>query len=1121
MEANSLKSQASRILFALVMGMACTAALGVPTPLTGDQPTPVEKVRADNPRVVPLTGTWAFQLTHGRETLGGYQPGSALGPAEASSEENGHDPQAPLRESDSRWCAQDATFPQWWMVDLGSARSLKRMTIRWESDAAPYQFRIEGSADRKTWLLLADRSAGQSGDGDISLAATPVQWLRVTVLGTAGYDHHWWASIRRVRIFPGDGNAETEWTSPAAVLPKQSELSAFAQPGLDDRGWSSLAVPGNWEMEGFSRPTYGGPDATVGLYRRWVDIPASFAGQRVIWHFDGVNNGAEIFVNGVRAGYHESGFTAFDMDVTDAIRPGERNLLALRVAKTTPTAVLDKGDFWCLGGINRETYLVAAPPTHVGDVTVVTDLDPNYRDATLKLAVQVSGKANSAVRVTGSLFDFAGAAIPNVSLSASGVLDGQGEATLHLTSAVAAPRLWSAEKPALYYVVLALSSEGRAVEHVEERFGFRKIGIRNGVVLWNGVPIKCTGTCRHEEWAAYGHALTEECWQTDIRLMKAANINAVRTSHYNHAARFLELCEEKGIYVLDEVPGCWWDVHDPALKDAFLKRSAETLARDKNRPCVLAWSMGNESGYGPDNLAGFEYMKAHDPTRPAFISQGGPWDNRALDFADYHYPSIGDVKRIATEYDRRTIPAVFTEQPHIFYIKEAEDYDYGVDDLWGNALKSNWDVVWKADGILGSFVWEWQDQGLADKYPDRGAGLRNNNNKGIVDGYRNPKPEYWQVKMEYSPVTTGAREIDPVGGSCAVPLENRYSFTDLSELTCNWEALAGEKILSSGQMHIACPPRSSVNAEFPATAGMDTLRIEFIHPDGRSIYAARLRVKGFEPPPPPPLSRGGDVTYLEKDQQLLVSTAGTVLNIDERSGMIQSWGIGGQPVVVGGPILNLGEARVTHGEHDARDFIFSDQPPLLRNAVVSAKSEGDSVDVSIRCDVLMAGDSQPRGEFSYSLVVHPDAEADLAWSLKWTARAANAWELGIKLPLLARLDQMSWSRHGLWTEYPPDYIGQADGSVNADDISFASTKRDTRWVSMTGGGSFGLAALAGDQPLHVRAHHNGEQTMLFLSSAIAPPHDFSLNLLPWDEIHLAAGRTFTGGCRLRIISRGP
>ena len=199
---------------------------------------------------------------------------------------------------------------------------------------------------------------------------------------------------------------------------------------------------------------------------------------------------------------------------------------------------------------------------------------------------------------------------------------------------------------------------------MQERFGFRQIENRNGVLLWNGVPIKCTGTCRHEEFSPYGHALTEDCWKTDIALMKAANINAIRTSHYNHSARFLELCDEAGFYVLDEVPFCWV-ADDPvvSLKNtnavwAFILRSKETLARDKNRPCVMAWSIGNESGYGPNAQSAFDYMKANDPTRPAFISQQNLGKNPRTDFEDFHYPPIPELRSLATNSNRLKIPAI-------------------------------------------------------------------------------------------------------------------------------------------------------------------------------------------------------------------------------------------------------------------------------------------------------------------------------------------------------------------------------------------------------------------------------------------------------------------------------
>ena len=299
-----------------------------------------------------------------------------------------------------------------------------------------------------------------------------------------------------------------------------------------------------------------------------------------------------------------------------------------------------------------------------------------------------------------------------------------------------------------------------------------------------------------EEWAAYGHALTEKCWRTDLTLMKGCNINAIRTSHYNHAARFLELCDEMGIYVLDEVPACWCNLRPEAKRCLGAADTKETLDRDQNKPCVLAWSLANESGYGPNAAAMLDYCKANDPTRPAFVSQCGPWDNPKIDFVDTHYPSIEEVRRLAADPLRKTTPLVMTEQPHIFYVADGLNYDYGEKDYWGQVLASNWSVVWPTDSILGSFIWEWQDQGIADKFPGGKGhelnGLRGNNTKGIVDGYRNTKPEYWNIKMVYSPVTTSAVETAIVDAKlqsfrCRTATPSPIS----PKLTCKWQAMSG------------------------------------------------------------------------------------------------------------------------------------------------------------------------------------------------------------------------------------------------------------------------------------------------------------------------------------------
>ena len=419
-----------------------------------------------------------------------------------------------------------------------------------------------------------------------------------------------------------------------------------------------------------------------------MDVPASFAGQRVLWHFDAVYDGAEVFVNGRRCGYHESGFTAFDIDVTSALKPGEKNLFAIRVYKKTSSGNLDKGDFWCLGGIPRETYLVALPPLHVDDVTVVTELDANYKNATLKSTVRIAGSAGAHFNLTGELYSLDGVKVALPAMSQTADIGADGSATIELAAPVTAPKLWSAEKPNLYYVFYRLSDGNKTVERVQDRIGFRKVEIKDGVMQVNGVPVKLTGVCRHDEFSPFGHALTDDCWKKDIALMKAANVSAIRTSHYNDAARFLELCDEAGFYVLDEIPSCWVadEIRNTNRTWAYIFRSKETLDRDKNRACVVVWSCGNESSYGVNNQAELDYVKAHDSTRPALISQVNMGQSPKTDFDDYHYPPVPQMKTMLKSPNRAKVPAIYTEIG-------------GIEDPWGKILADNWDPIWSSDGI--------------------------------------------------------------------------------------------------------------------------------------------------------------------------------------------------------------------------------------------------------------------------------------------------------------------------------------------------------------------------------------------------------------------------------------
>jgi len=1103
-------------------GRVSPAAL--PLPLPSSAPMPPDRLRAHNPWNLPMTGEWRFNLTYGQIKAGEFElaaPVSTVVVASNSEEQNPPE-NAFDGSSDTRWCANGGDFPAWLQADLGKTRHVSGVTLAWEKPDDTYEFRIEGRNEGGKWTTLADASASPGlGDGPVKLTPADVRYLRITVLdNSAGH----WASIKEFQIRTTENGQEVLWKPPApkpvdpAVAAARDE---FASPTFNDSAWHNMTVPSNWEMAGYSLPTYDRVDKSVGLYRRYVNVPASWAGKRIYWHFDGALDGAEVFINGKKAGYHESGYTAWDIDLTGLINPGQRNLFAVRVSKTTPSFDADTGDYQTMGGIYRDTSLIAVPQTHINDIVVRTPLDANYKDATLFTQLSVKGTPGQTVTVTGTLMRGNGRPT-GITLSSSGTIQANGTAQITMDAPVKAPALWSAEKPNLYYVVFQLTGEGKDIERVEERFGFRQIEVKDHVVLWNGMPIKCTGICRHDFWADKGFALTEENWVKDLDMMKAANINAVRTSHYNHAQRFLELCEEKGMYILDEVPYCWINdqVKDAAYAPYLIQRGQETVARDKNRPCVLAWSLGNENPNGIASQMVTDFILKMDPTRPAFVSGQNPESIKGQLWQDDHYPGPDSIDRYAKNTKWGTN---LTEHPHTFYEKEVQDYDPGASDLWSETLIKTWDKLWKAPNILGSFIWEWQSQGIADKNSDNITDfyfgpdhMRQENNKGIVSAYRVAKPEWWIVKSAYSPVVAGARTVSPEGGACAVPITNHYSFTDLKELTCRWTALNGGKKLKSGVQHVTCGPMQSVTASFPAADGMTALRLEFLHPDGSSVIAFNLAVTGVPlPAAPAPLTEGGVLTTQDGADTLIASNSIQQITFDKRSGTIRSWRVNGQDRLKGGPTLNLGEGKAG-GE---RGVYKAKQPPVTSDAQVSAEPNSNGgIRVSVTSNVLAAASGTALGTLVSTYDIKPNAEMTVNWTLNWTAADTELWEEGVKFTAPAGMTKMAWQRDSYFTDYPAGHVGEPSGTAHAGDILFRSSKRGLHWLTLSDNSGAGLALLPADGPVIGRAGASATGTELFVSREVAGPHGLSGSWVADHAIHAVKGKSLSGSFTLRAIN---
>jgi beta-galactosidase len=1104
-------------------GRVSPASLPIPLPTTA--PMPPDRLRAHNPWNLPMTGAWRFQRTYGRIMAGQFQPSAPVSHALTASTNQTENPPQNAFDGDpgTRWCASGGDYPQWLQADLGQVRRISGATLTWEYPGDRYECRVEGRNVGGKWKTLADATTTPGiGDGPVTVTPADVRYVRILVTGTFGQH---WASLREFQIRTVENGREVAWRPPApepvAANVSEAVRDAFASTGFDDSAWHNLAVPSNWEMAGYSLPTYDSVDNTVGLYRRWVTIPESWTGRRIYWRFDGALDGAEVFVNGRKAGYHESGYTAWEIDLTGLLNPGRRNLFAVRICKQTPSVDCDTGDFQTMGGIYRDTSLIAVPETHISDITVRTPLAANYIDATLSTQLSVRGTPGQAVAVTGALMYVNGRPV-GVSLSGASQIRSDGTTQIALSAPVKAPALWSAEKPNLYYVVFSLSAEGKPVERVEERFGFKQIEIKDNVVLWNGTPIKCTGVCRHDEWADRGWALTEANWIKDLTLMKAANINAVRTSHYNHAARLLELCDEKGMYILDEVPYCWINdqVKDLNYAPYLLQRAAETVARDKNRPCVLAWSLGNENPYGIASQMAADLVGKADPSRPRFVSGQNPESIKGQPWQDDHYPGPDSIDRYArnTRWGEN-----ITEHPHTFYEKEIQDYDPGASDLWSETLIKTWDKLWKAPNILGSFIWEWQNQGIADRNADKTTDfwygpdhLRQENNKGVVSAYRVPKPEWWIVKSAYSPVVVTSRTVRALGGACAVAITNHYAFTDLKELTCRWTASSASTRLEGGVSHVACGPSQSVTASFPAPVGMTALRLEFLHPDGSSVIAFNLSVEGVPlPAAPAAMASGGALTIRNDLDTLTVSNSSQQIAFDTRVGTLRSWRVHGRDVLLGGPILNLGEAMAG----SERGMYRAGKSPVTTDAhVVATPGLDGAVRIAVTGTVLTAVGGSALGTLTTTYDLAPDAEMRVVWSLNWSAPNIDLWEEGVRLSLPPGMNRMAWQRDSYFTDYPVGHVGEPSGTAQAGDLLFRASKRGLHWMTLLDRSGVGLALLSTDVPLVGRADTTREGTILFASRAVAGPHGLSGSWVADHAIHARKGQSLSGAFTLRAIN---
>ncbi|WP_278474085.1 glycoside hydrolase family 2 TIM barrel-domain containing protein [Turicibacter sanguinis] len=590
-------------------------------------------------------------------------------------------------------------------------------------------------------------------------------------------------------------------------------------------GFERINVPGHIQLQGYDKPHYVNtqypwdgheelkpPYIPVNYnptssYVTYFDVPKEWGGQPVCISFQGVETAFNVWCNGEFVGYSEDSFTPSEFDLTNFINREGENKLAVQVYKWSTGSWLEDQDFWRLSGIFRDVYLFTKPTTHVEDLFVKTTLKNDYQDAMVSVDFRVIGEEAT---IVAQLVDGEGQAV------ASGTCEVVNE-TAHLELEVEGAHLWSAEHPYLYQLQLEVKVKGEVVEAICQRVGVRQFEMINKVMHLNGKRIVFRGVNRHEFSATYGRSVTNEEMEWDVKFLKEYNFNSVRTSHYPNASYFYELCDEYGLYLIDETNlethGTWQrmgaveenDVTLPNGRPEFLEiildRAKSMLERDKNHPSILIWSCGNES-FGGENLYKMsEYFRHRDETRLVHY-EGVFWDRRFNGTSDMESRMYAKVPEIREYLDNNP------EKPFILceYTHAMGNSNGGMDRYI--ELENEYDMY------QGGFIWDYIDQALwtEDRYGkpylafggDFGDQPTDYNFcvNGIIYANREASPKMQAIKGAYQPFTIEVKD----GGA---QIQNKNMFTNLNEYTLKWEIVRGEEVVSSGEGYYDLEPLST------------------------------------------------------------------------------------------------------------------------------------------------------------------------------------------------------------------------------------------------------------------------------------------------------------------------
>ena len=890
---------------------------------------------------------------------------------------------------------------------------------------------------------------------------------------------------------------------------------AFHETDYDDADWATIPVPSNWQLHGHGTPMYtnvqyhfrsdGLPRVPadqneVGCYRVNFEVPAEWSGRRTYIVFGGVDSCFYLWVNGHEVGYSQESRLPAEFDITGFVHHG-MNTLAVKVLRLCDGSYIEDQDHWRLSGIHRDVHLVSRPAVHICDARIRTELDERFCDADLEVRAKIrsldAGDVGDVV-VEAQLHDADGQLVssPMSKRVAMSLID---DTVVDLVQSVADPQKWTAETPYLYTLVLSLKTgDGAALEVQSFRVGFRCVQLIDGQIAVNGVPIVLKGVNRHDHDPDTGKVVTIESMRTDIILMKRHNINAVRTCHYPNDERFLDLCDEYGLYVIDEADveshGVWDKLaKDPTWETAFVDRAARMVERDKNHASVIVWSLGNESGYGPNHDAMAAWIRENDPTR---LIHYHPAENASVvDMISFMYPTVDRIIEAALDPDE-TRPVLMCE------------YAHSMGNSTGN-LKEYWQAIDANKRLIGGFIWDWADQGLRQRTEDGqewfayGGDFCDEPNdgsfclNGLVFPDRTVQPGLLEYKKVLQPV-----QISPVDLSNGiVEVANRHQFAGLGGLDVAWEMTEDGRPVQDGSLgRLELSPgdteRITVPFDPPEAAPGSEYHLLLTFTLGQSTcWAEAGHVVAWEQIPlPVPVPEGPRLltsalprlSLLETEGAIEVTGSGFSLEFDRDAGALASFVLGGMQLIHTGPQLNVWRAPTDNDAAERRDQRAASRwreagldrlAHTVRNT--SVERLGDQV-LRVTLDSSVCAPDVTSGfDCTYVYTVYGSGDVLIDTHVLPGPELPFLPRIGLQMRLPGAFDTFTWLGRGPHETYvdrkESGRVGLFSGSVHDQYVPYVvpqenGNKTDVRWASLTDDRGIGLVAV-GMPVLEVSAHH--------------------------------------------------